>query len=701
MISAPSKSDLCAFLFMEPFHFNFAAFLPFVALLLLFEFFMLHCNALEHCLQQESSSLLQLKRGFTSGKLETWQPRTNCCMWEGVTCDELGRVIGLDLSDRSISGKIDPSLFNLTSLRALNFANNLFDHIPIPDFRWDKLANLSSLNLFYSGFVGKVPASISYLRKLASLDLSLNFGLSLTTNPTFLRNMSSLRELFLDPVDISTYRDEWCGALVNSTPVLEALHMEKCSLSGASCSSLSKLPFLSIIWFGGNTFESSILNSFVNFTSLSELQVQDNEFKGVFPNQIFGLRNLKYLDISNNPMLSGSLPNFSKDNNLEILMLSNTNFSGNIPDTIGNLKFLTNLDLSICQFSGIIPPSMANLSKLAILYLSDNYKLYGQVPSSIFQISGFVSLSLASNNFSGVLELEFIKNLKNLLYLDLSNSGFSITLQDADDGSSSSSFPIVIFLGLAGCNLTKIPTFIRYQNQMHSLDLSNNRIHGKIPNWLWSINEQTNFLNIDWLISLANNNLTGEISPSICNLTGLWLLDLSMNRLTSYIPPCLFEEKINLHVLNLKGNQLHGAIPDGFSSKCDLQTIILGDNHLEGLLPSLVWEVHEFGQGLQLWESGAFEQGMRVCESGQRRKVLCKHEPFLTNHRWQEAKNQISYPVITYQDAFVCRDYITDAPPNVAAVTIYTFNYLDYFMALNWPNPDMLDGSPFPKLDGL
>ncbi|KAI0531253.1 hypothetical protein KFK09_000806 [Dendrobium nobile] len=568
---------------MEPFHFNFAAFLLFVASLLLFEFLSLHCNALEHCLQEQSSSLLQLKRGFTSGKLETWRPRTNCCKWEGVTCDELGRVSGLDLSDRSISGKIDPSLFNLTSLRALNLANNWFDHIPIPDFGWDKLANLSSLIFFNSEFVGKVPASISYLRKLTSLDLSLNFGLSLTANPTFLRNMSGLRELFLDLVDISAYRDKWCGALVNFTPVLETLHMESCSLFGSSCSSLSMLPFLSTILFGNNTFESSILNSFVNFTSLSELQVQENGFKGVFPNQIFGLRNLKHLDISDNPMLSGSLPDFSEDNNMEILMLSNTNFSGNIPDTIGNLKFLLNLDLSSCQFSGIIPPSMVNLSKLATL--SDNYKLYGQVPSSMFQISGFISLSLASNNFSGVLELEFIKNLNNLLYLDLSHSGFSITLRDADDESSSSSFPIVIFLGLAGCNLTKIPTFIRYQNQMHSLDLSNNRIHGEIPNWLWSINEQNNFLNVDWFISLANNNLTGEISPSICNLTRLWLLDLSMNRLTGYIPPCLFEEEINLHVLNLKGNQLHGAIPDGFSLKCDLQTIILGDNQLEGLLP--------------------------------------------------------------------------------------------------------------------
>ncbi|XP_028554337.1 receptor-like protein 7 [Dendrobium catenatum] len=582
--SAPPKPDICAFLFMEPFHFNFSVFLLLVALLF-FKFFLVKCNALGQCLQKESFALLQLKRGFTFGKLETWQPGTDCCKWDGVTCDELGRVTNLDLSNRSISGKINHSLFNLTSLRALNFANNWFENMPIPDFGWDKLTNLSSLNLSYSGFVGKVPASISRLRKLTSIDLSLNFGLFLTAKPTFLRNMSSLRELFVDLVDISAYRDEWCGALVNSTPVLEALHMQGCSLFGASCSSLSKLPFLSIIWFGDNTLDSSILDSFVNFTSLTELEVQENGFKGVFPNKIFLLRNLRHLDISNNPMLSGYLPKFLEDSNLEILALSSTNFSGNLPDTIGNLKFLIDLDLSSCQFSGTIPPSLGNLSLLSSLYLSNNNKLHGQVPRPIFQISGLILLSLASNNFSGVLELEFIKNLKKLLYLDLSNSGFSLSIWDADNGSLSSSFPNVMFLGLSGCNLTKIPAFIRHQHQMHSLDLSNNRIQGQIPSWLWSIVEQANFLNVDWFISLANNNLIGEISPLICNLSRLWLLDLSMNRLTGSIPPCLFEDKINLHVLNLRGNLLHGAIPYGMSSKCTLQNIILRDNQLEGSLP--------------------------------------------------------------------------------------------------------------------
>ncbi|KAH0470360.1 hypothetical protein IEQ34_000083 [Dendrobium chrysotoxum] len=230
---------------MELFHINSIIFfeLLLLSLHLVFEFLSINCNPLGQCLQTESSALLQLKRGFTSGDLDTWQLSTNCCIWEGVTCDELSeRVIGLDLSNRLIAGMIDPSLFNLTSLRALNFYNNQFHGISIPNYGWDRLANLSSLDLSYAGFAGKIP-----------------FGIfRLTNKPIFLRNMSSLRELHLDNVDLSSYQNEWCGALANFTPALEKLTMAGCSLFGASCSSLSRLPLLYALDLSGNNLDSSI-----------------------------------------------------------------------------------------------------------------------------------------------------------------------------------------------------------------------------------------------------------------------------------------------------------------------------------------------------------------------------------------------------------------------------------------------------------
>ncbi|XP_020585893.1 receptor-like protein 12 [Phalaenopsis equestris] len=638
-------------------------------------FSVVNCKALEQCLQKESSALLQLKRGFISGELDTWEPGTDCCFWVGVTCDESRRVTGLDLSDRSINGTIDPILFNLTSLETLNLSNNEFYNGSIPDSGWERLANLSSLDISWSELIGKVPAGISRLTKLTSLDLSYNEDLSFTANPTFLQNMSNLRELFLDNVNLSAYGVEWCGALINSTPELEALSMQGCSLFGYC------------------------------------------------PNKIFLLRNLKYLQISYNQILSGSLPDFPENSNLEKLNLFATNFSGNLPDTIGNLKFLTLLDLGECQFSGRIPPSMGNLSKqLKWLSLSNNYfsgpvlfllplsaepshnglsspdthiclngklchleyldlshnnfsgpipatvftlptlrflhlqrnqfsgqlaeftcassmltyvdlsnnKLQGQIPLSFFMISGLYHLDFSSNNFSGVVGSEFIKDLNDLTFLSLSNNKLTeippfikyqhknISLYLSDNrltgeiptficnwtglesldlsnnelnGSippcllESSGLKILTYLDYANNNLTgEIPIFICNLTNLQTLDLSNNKLNGYIPPCLL----ERSSLEIIMHLDLSKNQLAGEITTSFCNLTNLIVLDLSDNKLTGSIPSCLFEEGCGLRILNLRGNQLHGAIPHGVNQNCMLQIINLRDNQLEGLLPRLL-----------------------------------------------------------------------------------------------------------------
>ncbi|XP_020585908.1 receptor like protein 30-like, partial [Phalaenopsis equestris] len=459
------KSNRYALFCMEPLQYSssFTVFLLllFLALSLFLEpFSMVNCKALEQCLQKESSALLQLKRGFITGELDTWQPGTACS-----SRVEIGAGPG-PRPKQSIHRR---------------------------------LTNLSILNLSGALYIEKVPVGISRLTKLTSLDLSGN-GYPLTANPIILQNMSNLRVLNLDYVNLSTYGVEWCGALTNYTPALAVLRMIDSSLSG------------------------------------------------YFPNEIFFLRNLKELDLSNNQMLSGSLSDFPEYSNLETLYLYGTNFSGNLPDTIGNLKFLTDLNLGECQFSGKIPTSMGNLSRLKWLYLSDNNfsgantclngnlcnlkeldlsdnsfsgpisasvftlpaleklqlqqnqfsgqlgefsnassmltyvdlsnnKLQGQIPRSIFKLSGLQRLHLDSNNFSGVVGSEFIKGLKDLGWLSLSNN-----------------------------KLTEIPLFIKYQNNSFRLELSKNKLTGAIPTFF-------------------------------CNLTNLELLDLSDNKLIGSIPP--------------------------------------------------------------------------------------------------------------------------------------------------------------------
>ena len=76
------------------------------------------------------------------------------CEWRGVACDEDGQVTGLDLSGESIYGGFDNSstLFSLQNLQILNLsANNFSSEIPSG---FNKLKNLTYLNLSHAGFVG-------------------------------------------------------------------------------------------------------------------------------------------------------------------------------------------------------------------------------------------------------------------------------------------------------------------------------------------------------------------------------------------------------------------------------------------------------------------------------------------------------------------------------------------------------------------
>ncbi|MFS8014076.1 putative leucine-rich [Helianthus anomalus] len=111
---------------------------------------------------------------------------------------------------------------------------------------------------------------------------------------------------------------------------------------------------------------------------------------------------------------------------------------------------------------------------------------------------------------------------------------------------------------------------------LQTLDLSHNMLHGEIlmpP-------PTTEYF------SVSNNNLTGGIPPSICDLLPLQLLDFSFNNIIGSIPPCL--EKLsnsNLTVLNLRSNTLHGTIPNIFANGSKLQFIDLSENILEGQVP--------------------------------------------------------------------------------------------------------------------
>ncbi|XP_010528265.1 PREDICTED: probably inactive leucine-rich repeat receptor-like protein kinase At3g28040 [Tarenaya hassleriana] len=88
------------------------------------------------------------------------------------------------------------------------------------------------------------------------------------------------------------------------------------------------------------------------------------------------------------------------------------------------------------------------------------------------------------------------------------------------------------------------------------------------------------------VLSLSDNNFTGNIIPQIGLITGLQKLNLSHNRLSGIIPSSLGSIS-SLKFLDLSENSLSGTIPDDFfRNNSPLRYLSLAKNMLEGPIPS-------------------------------------------------------------------------------------------------------------------
>uniref|UniRef100_A0A6N2N1U4 Disease resistance R13L4/SHOC-2-like LRR domain-containing protein n=1 Tax=Salix viminalis TaxID=40686 RepID=A0A6N2N1U4_SALVM len=186
-----------------------------------------------------------------------------------------------------------------------------------------------------------------------------------------------------------------------------------------SNSTLFHLVHLGRLNLADNDFNNSEIPSDIrNLPSLFDLDLSLSAFSGEFPLGIFQLPNLRFLSIRLNPYLNGYLPEFQSGSQLETLLLRGTNFSGQLPESIGNLKSLKEFHAAECYFSGAIPSSLGNLTKLNSLDLSSN-SFSGKIPSTFVNLRQLTYLSLYSNNFSSGT-LHWLCNLTKLNFIGLS-----------------------------------------------------------------------------------------------------------------------------------------------------------------------------------------------------------------------------------------------------------------------------------------
>uniref|UniRef100_M1BW29 Hcr9-Avr9-hir2 n=1 Tax=Solanum tuberosum TaxID=4113 RepID=M1BW29_SOLTU len=501
-------------------------------------------------------------------KTSSWNMSRDCCSWDGIICDDItGHVIELDLSRSGLDGTIDSnsSLFQLSHLQRLDLSMNYFSNSHIsPEF--SKFSSLTHLDLSDSYFSGQIPSEISHLSKLQSLRISTTFyfygskKLRLTTHDfkSLLQNLTQLRELDLSQVNISS------TIPLNFSSHLTTLSLTYTGLYGIIPESIFHLPNLETLYLGINHelngyFPKTKWNS---SASLIQLDLSGMNFPDNLPESLgYHLTSLRSLD------------------------LAYCNLRGPIPESFSNLTRIEYLDLSYNSLNGTIPPGMLSLPSLNTIVLSNNHlsgpledfksnslisidlesnQLQGHLPHSIQNLVNLTSLGLSFNNFSGFVDVSLFSNLKQLGELSLSYNNISLT----NDNKVNVTLPESLYLlELAACEVKELE-FLRSANQLFDLDLSNNKIQGRIPDWAWSnwmfslrdlnishnmltsmdsiplqhhltIDLRSNLLqgslpippNSTRYFFISHNNLTGEIPSSICNLTSLIMLDLATNNL--------------------------------------------------------------------------------------------------------------------------------------------------------------------------
>jgi Leucine-rich repeat (LRR) protein len=561
--------------------------------------------------------------------------------WGTTLSSSLPKLRVLSLSTCDLSGPIDSSLTNIQSLSIIRLDENNFDG-PVPESFAD-FKNLRSLILSNCGLNGTFPEKIFQIPTLQTLDLSWNYdiqgslsAIDLTSSnfsgsiPSFSLNKKLTRiQLQGNNLTGQITSIQWEELLD-----LEVLDLSYNNLEGPIPVSLFLLPSLRELKLSNNLF-SGRLHELPTVSSylLEHLDLSDNILEGPIRMFVFEFPSLKSLLLSGNYFNESLQLNVIQNLiNLSYLDLSHNNLEGPIPMSVFEFPSLESLSLSWNNFSGPLQLNVIqNLINLSFLDLSHN-NLEGPIPMSVFEFPSLERLLLSWNNFSGPLQLNVIQNLINLSSLHLSHNN----------------------LELASSKLKPFPQFLINQSTLSMLDLSDNRIHGEIPNWIWnlpylySLNLSYNYLEtldlsllnmssvhfldlqsnqlqgqlsvlpkyvkyLDfsknnfrsvipasigdslseaYFFSLSSNKVYGSIPESICNATNLRVLDLSDNFLSGTILQCLFNmsegqmrSNQGLGVLNLKRNNLIGAISNTFPTNCGLQTLSLNGNQLEGKLP--------------------------------------------------------------------------------------------------------------------
>ncbi|XWS64746.1 hypothetical protein CRYUN_Cryun05aG0030000 [Craigia yunnanensis] len=549
----------------------------------------------------------------------------------------------LDLSGAKFGGALPHQLGNISKLQHLNLGDNSNQLVEARNLQW--LSGLSSLQyLDLSGVdLSKATEWLQVTNKLPSLmELHLS-SCFLDNDPSPISvNYTSLSILDLSNNYISPSVPMWIfslhslvsldlsgnvfeGLIPNSFQNMSSLKVLDLSINSFNSSIpgwLYSLNNLEVLSLRGNFLQGKIPSAIGNLSSIVSLDLSGNQLEGTLPTSLENLFNLSQLDLSNNKIdqeISEILQSLSRccSDELKSLNMANNNLSGHLTDQLGQFKSLSYLSLSQNSLSGLIPISLGNLSSLKYFDVSDN-QLDGNLPQSLGQPMSLEYINVAYNLLEGAVSEGFFSNLTRLRVLRASQNKLKF------EANSNWIPPFqcqTIELGYWFLG-PKFPTWLQFQKDLSTLDISSAGISDVVPSWFWnftsklvSLNISHNqlegeipYLSVHKLVDLrsnrftgplprvlpdvatlffSNNSFSGSLSHFLCDYKSgepkLFLFQLETNLLSGEIPDCWLKWR-GIRVLNMGNNNLTGKIPDSLGS-LGFMFLNLRNNKLSGELP--------------------------------------------------------------------------------------------------------------------
>ena len=246
----------------------------------------------------------------------------------------------------------------------------------------------------------------------------------------------------------------------------------------------------------------------------------------IFPNEIFALSGLVYLNLSGNQIST-------------------------LPESIGQLQDLKELNLISNRLS-TLPKSIIQLQKLTYLGLSGNP--LNTMPESIAQLKNLTTLEIHRDQLNAIPES--ISELENLTHLDLSSN------QLAELPESISELEKLTYLNLSSNQLTMLPESIALLKNLEVLYLNRNQF-SIFPESITQLQKLTD-------LDLSYNQLT-KVSESLTPLYKIKNLLLENNPLIS--PPI----EIAIQGIGAVRNYFRQLYKEGVDYLYEAKLLILGE----------------------------------------------------------------------------------------------------------------------------